>query len=140
MICLSYFTGLIWFVLCSYQVGNYSDAYLDAYDFENSYQTNYARISSLTYYAFTTLSTVGLGDFHPKNTSERVACSFIMLFGVMITSLLMDSFSSMIQELRHFNKNYEESDRFTLFLGTLKKLNGDTPLPKLLVEEMEMFF
>jgi len=36
----------------------------------------------------------------------------------------------MIRELRNFNKSYDESDRFNLFLGTIKKLNGDMPLPK----------
>ena len=48
---------------------------------------------ALTYFAFTTVSTVGLGDFHPKNSFERVVCSLIMLFGAMITSFLVESFS-----------------------------------------------
>lgn len=46
--------------------------------------------TAMTYYAFTTLSTVGLGDFHPKSNKERILCSFIMLFGAIATSLLVD--------------------------------------------------
>ena len=65
---------------------------------------------SLTYFAFTTLSTVGLGDFHPKSNIERVLCSFIMLFGVMITSIIMDDLSKMIRELRDLNRNHDESE------------------------------
>jgi len=94
----------------------------------------------MTYFAFTTLSTVGLGDFHPKQNSERILCSFIMLFGVMFTSLLMDSFSKMLTELKTFNKDFDDSERFYLFLGTFTKLNGDKPLPKDLVSSMEAYF
>jgi len=62
-----------------------------------------------------------------------------MLFGVMLTSLLMENFSKMIVELRHFNKTYDESDRFYLFLGTMKKLNENETLPKTLTQEMEKY-
>jgi len=62
-----------------------------------------------------------------------------MLFGVMLTSLLMENFSKMIVELRNLNKPHDESDRFHLFLGTMKKLNGDQSLPKKLTQEMEQY-
>ncbi len=82
----------------------------------------------MSYFMFTTLSTVGLGDYHPKQNPERIFCAMIMLFGVMITSFVMDNFSKMIQELNSFNKSYDESDRFNLFIGTMKYLNEETPL------------
>ena len=137
MICLSYFTGLAWYVFCTYFPSPTGHDFLTVYSFSDMHTTNYSRISSLTYFAFTTLSTVGLGDFHPKQNSERIFCSFIMLFGVMLTSLLMENFSQMIQELKNFNKNYDESDRFNLFLGTMRKLNDDEPLPKNLISSIE---
>ena len=86
------------------------------------------------------MSTVGLGDFHPKQSSERILCALIMFVGVMITSLLMENFSAMIQEIKGFNSNYDESDRFNLFLGTMKTLNGETKLPKELEQSFESFF
>ena len=140
-VCLSYFTGLFWYVFCYFTNKLVEeDTFLNANTFFVSFTTNFKRISVLTYYAFTTLSTVGLGDFHPKNNAERILCAFIMLFGVMITSFLMENFSQMIQELKNFNKNYDESDRFNLFLGTMKKLNDDQPLPKQIVLDMEKYF
>ena len=45
---------------------------------------------TLTYFMFTTLSTVGLGDYHPINDRERALGSLILLFGVLITSVVMD--------------------------------------------------
>ena len=43
----------------------------------------------LTYYAFTSLSTVGFGDYHPMNSIERGVCIPILVFGVMIFSYMM---------------------------------------------------
>ena len=57
----------------------------------------------LTYFAFTSLSTVGLGDYHPRSNSERMAGAFLLLFGVAITSFIMDHFNSMIMQFNKFN-------------------------------------
>lgn len=46
----------------------------------------------MTYYAFTTLSTVGFGDFHPRSNAERTVCAFILLIGVAIFSYVMGNF------------------------------------------------
>ena len=94
----------------------------------------------LTYYAFTTLSTVGLGDYHPVTDNERISCAFIMLYGVMVTSIVMESFSLMLKELRNFNKSYEESAKLNLFLGTLKKFNEYIPLQKNYQQTLEDYF
>ena len=50
----------------------------------------------VVYFSFTSLSTVGFGDFHPRGNSERIVGAFIMLFGVAITSFCMENFSQMI--------------------------------------------
>ena len=81
----------------------------------------------MTYFAFTTLTTVGLGDFHPKRNIERILCSFTMLFGVMVTSMVMDNFSKMVQQLRTFNKSFDDSERLSLFMGTIRKMNDGVP-------------
>ena len=46
----------------------------------------------LTYYAFTSLSTVGFGDYAPVSNVERIFCSIILLFGVAIFSYIMGNF------------------------------------------------
>ena len=48
------------------------------------------------YYSFTTLSTIGLGDFHPKHDFERIFCAIIMVGGVMVFSYIMGNFVEMI--------------------------------------------
>jgi len=52
-----------------------------------------------TYFAFTTLSTVGFGDFHPRGNSERLVGAFILLFGAMLTSFFMENFSKVIDRI-----------------------------------------
>ena len=51
------------------------------------------------YFAFTSLSTVGFGDYHPYSNEERLFCAFILLSGVLIFSFLMDYFLNVIQGL-----------------------------------------
>lgn len=42
-----------------------------------------------TYYAFTSLSTVGFGDLHPRYDEERIICAFLLLSGVAVFSLIL---------------------------------------------------
>ena len=46
----------------------------------------------MTYYAVTTLSTVGFGDFHPKNHNERIVVIFALLLGTATFSYIMSIF------------------------------------------------
>mgnify|MGYP006094467339 CR=1 FL=1 len=55
---------------------------------------------ALTYFAFTTLSTVGFGDYHPRNSRERLLGAALMLFGVMINSIVVESLEKMIKAVR----------------------------------------
>jgi hypothetical protein len=45
------------------------------------------------YFSFTTLSTVGFGDYNPRSDIERAFMSMGLLFGVIIFSVIMDKYS-----------------------------------------------
>mgnify|MGYP002630526071 CR=1 FL=1 len=60
-----------------------------------------------TYFAFTTLSSVGLGDFVPISDNERIATVFILLFGVTVYSFIGENFNRMILHLKEFDKDFE---------------------------------
>lgn len=108
--CTSYFTGLLWFIFCDMraiqndEVADYAEQeeglqnfnnYFELYDKDNS-----QKLITLAYFAFTSLSTVGFGDYHPRGNSERVVGAFFMLFGVAITSFCMESISQMIVKFK----------------------------------------
>lgn len=46
----------------------------------------------MTYYSFTSLATVGFGDFHAESDEERLITIFVILFGGMIFSYFMGVF------------------------------------------------
>ena len=46
----------------------------------------------MIYYAFTSLSTVGFGDYNPRSDSERLFIAMVLLFGVLTFSYVMGNF------------------------------------------------
>jgi hypothetical protein len=50
------------------------------------------------YFAFTSLTTVGFGDYHPRGDVERLFGAFMLLGGVAIFSLVMGNFIDILQE------------------------------------------
>ena len=94
---VSYFLGIFWYIYCEAEIDFFGEGhegetehfqiYFDMRDSEPS------RISLITtYFAFTSLSTVGFGDFHPRSNNERLICALILLFGVAIFSMIMGDF------------------------------------------------
>jgi hypothetical protein len=61
-----------------------------------------------SYYALTTLSTVGYGDFFPVTTYERVFSIIIMLGGVAFFSYIMGNF---IEIITNYEKKMGVSDK-----------------------------
>lgn len=52
------------------------------------------------YFALTTLSTIGFGDFHPVSPLERSTAAFILLFGVAIFSFIMGQFIEILMNYK----------------------------------------
>ena len=53
-------------------------------------------ILRLFYFAFTTLTTIGFGDFHPKGDIERLYTSMMLLFGVMLMTYVMGNLIALL--------------------------------------------
>lgn len=97
---MSYHFGMLWIILCEgvedfindtdyiYDHDSHPDNFIVAY---HLYDDNAERTAlDVTYFAFTSLSTVGFGDFNPKNNYERILCAFMLLFGVAVFSYIMN--------------------------------------------------
>lgn len=70
----------------------------------------------VVYFAFTTLSTIGFGDYHAISTHERIICSLILLFGVAMFSFIMGNFIEILMSFKHVTAENEESENLTKFL------------------------
>lgn len=93
--------------------------------FDNEYHHN--QIVSI-YFAFTSLSTVGFGDYAPRGNIERFIGSFILVLGVAIFSYIMGNFISILDEFSAFHEPLEEGDLLSQFFGTLQSYNGMKPI------------
>ena len=51
------------------------------------------------YFALTTLSTVGFGDFYPVSDLERVLGGLIILFGVALFGIIINEFLEMVAKI-----------------------------------------
>jgi len=83
----------------------------------------YEKAIAMTYYAFTSLSTVGFGDMRPFNDAERALVAFILLFGVAIFSYVMGNFISILDTFKSINAEMEDGDNLSRFFGLMKQFN-----------------
>ena len=114
----SYFIGMFWLTMCNTiqdinddapEIDIEEDIFAIGGSLINSEKsTNFLAYHSITeyskgeqalvsmYFAFTSLSTVGFGDYTPRSDPERVLGSVLLLFGVAIFSVIMGRFIEMV--------------------------------------------
>ena len=88
----------------------------------NAYD-NYRSALAATYWAFTTLTTIGLGDYHPRSDYERLLCAVIFLVGVSIQSIIMGNFMDILIQINLMTEDLDDGDNLTRFFGCLKSYN-----------------
>jgi hypothetical protein len=95
---------------------------------------------SMMYWAFTTLSTVGLGDYYPVSYSERFLAAFGFLIGVAIFAYVMGNFLDVMIVMKDINEDLEDGNGLANFIGMLKNFNGGDPISIKLKENLENYF
>ena len=68
-----------------------------------------------TYFSFTSLSTVGFGDYHPRSNPERLITAMILLFGVAVFSYILGIFCEILADLQKLNEELDEGDELSKF-------------------------
>jgi hypothetical protein len=84
----------------------YEYYFVEDKNFEDHYglissEEAYEQMVKYSYYALTTLSTVGFGDFGPKAVYEKQLMTGVLLFGVTIFALVMNNLMTVL-------KNYKQ--------------------------------
>lgn len=92
----SYFLGLFWYIVCDLKqiIVNEDDNFIDT-NFRETDGVFHRTVASM-YYSFTSLSTVGFGDFHPINNFERMFCAMILLIGNAIFGYVLGMFREIV--------------------------------------------
>jgi hypothetical protein len=131
---ISYFTGIIWMIFCQnvqrelkkMDVIEPEENFFDYFGIEESSESRQVLIS--LYYSFTSLSTVGFGDFHPRSNVERLFCSVVLVGGVIVFSYIMGDFIAMLENYQILNGEIDDGDNLSMFFGMMKKYNKNVPI------------
>ena len=94
----------------------------------------------MIYYTFTTLSTIGFGDYHPCADEEMILSCCFFLSGVSVVSYLMGIFSEILKKFQKLNLDLDEGDQLELFFSLMKKLNGNVDIQSNLKKKIELHF
>tara|TARA_B110000285_G_C14945962_1_gene524326 strand:- start:345 stop:602 length:258 start_codon:yes stop_codon:yes gene_type:complete len=78
----------------------------------------------MTYYAFTTLSTVGFGDLHPRSNEERLFILVVMFCGVSGFTLIKLLFDQNFTQIKDMYFDFDDSDELDKFFGLIKTFNN----------------
>ena len=90
-------------------------------------QPHFMRGLMSIYFVFTSLSTVGFGDFNPKSNIARIITVVMLLFRVSIFSYIMGNFLEMTQKIKEIKKEFDDGDNLSKFFGVLEKFNNNKP-------------
>lgn len=92
------------------------------------------------YFAFTSLTTVGFGDYHPISTMERAFCGFMLFMGVLIFSYIMNEYTSLLDQHNASHQQYDEGDQLKLFFVVMKHFNENEAIDFCLQTKIEDYF
>jgi hypothetical protein len=150
---ISYVLGMLWIIMCQYiedfvldtdfrsteaDLEKHKDQFIVYFGLNNMTPSQITII--VTYYMFTSLSTVGFGDFHPRSNFERIFCAMVLLFGVAIFSYIMGNFIEILNQFKSYNNDLDQGDDLNKFFGVLTRFNGNERLETGFKKELESFF
>ena len=92
------------------------------------------------YFSFTSLSTVGLGDYNPRSDSERLYIAMGLLVGVAIFSYIMGEFCQMVESFSTYNQIGGLGDELSKFFGVLRRFNHNEDFDLEIKRQIERYF
>lgn len=125
----SFFTATIWTVACdilnekylSYQ-DDPDDSFMQTFEIKD--EPDRKKVLVTMYFIFTSLTTTGFGDFHPRSNSERLLSTVMLLIGVSIVSYAMTVFIDILTTYRSINDHIEDGDKLSKFFGMIARFNN----------------
>ena len=113
----AYFVGVVFYIFCDitndnvdriYNEGTFGEHFIEHFSLNTMHPLS--KILTVTYFTFTSLSTVGFGDLNPRSNYERIFMMIILLFGVAIFSFIMDIFKTTLNKMKKLDCDFDESD------------------------------
>ena len=123
----------------AYDLGHTDQEFFISYNDINSNEEYYNTLL-LIYFAFTSLSTVGLGDLNPRSDFERIFMAFMLLFGVAIFSYIMGVFIEILSQYQAVTAAIDDYENLSKFFGLIKHFHKGRPINDKFKSEIERFF
>ena len=86
----------------------------------------YKRVVLMLYYALTTLSTVGYGDYFPISDVEMIITSLVMLGGVAFFSYIMGNFLEIISNYDAKMGPVDKSEELNIWITSIERFTNKT--------------
>lgn len=103
-------------------------------------KTEFERTIIVMYFAFTTLSTVGFGDYAPRSNAERLVFTWVLLGGVAIFSYIMGVFIEILQSFFDLTDDVQDDENLSRWFGLIKRFNYGRPVSQELKIKIEQYF
>ena len=139
-IIITYFIGCGWFLICTaFELPDATkeNTFTLEFGLRGESISNSHRLIVSCYYALTTLSTVGYGDYYPISNSERIVAVLIMLGGVAFFSYIMGNFIEIISNYEKKMGIEDKSGDLHNWLLQLTRFSNNSSLPKSLTLQIE---
>ena len=102
--------------------------------------THIRNIIICAYFSFTSLSTVGFGDYYPKSDVERFVNAFMLFMGIICFSYINGVLSENMEEFGNLTADLDEGDQLTRFFGLIYHYNEKSPMDLDLKNRIELYF
>lgn len=135
---ITYFCGCLWMIIVDQTKNDSPTTFFKTYKLGN--MTNKDQLITISYYALTTLSTVGYGDYFPLSDIEVVVSLTYILAGAAFFAFIMGSF---IEIISNYQSKMGRVDRITPlrnWMTLMMRFTGDKPLSKTLNKQIETHF
>ena len=128
---IGFFIGQYWFVftVTIYQYSDGNDPYFaDNENWNIADKDDTLKNVIGMYFAFTTISTIGFGDFYPITDTERAVWAPILLSGVAVFSYFMGYLLEMIMKVKDLGQEFNKEEDLERFFAFLRKFNRGMPI------------
>jgi CRP-like cAMP-binding protein len=119
-----YFFACFWYFLSRLVEDKYSTEKNFLKYFEIHEKPKNEQVLVIFYFIFTTLTTVGYGDYLAKNSEEMGLCILMMLVGSAWLALTMSKVISFVKEFEKIGKPKDNLRELTVFIHNLEHIHG----------------
>jgi CRP-like cAMP-binding protein len=132
---VSHLLGCFWFLISPYHITDPTQTWWGGSMLAATKADHYL---ASVYWSFSTMTTVGYGDFVPQSTGERLYAVVAMIIGATIFGYVIGNVASM--SMTADIAGMRKQERITNVLGYMKEKNVSTELKRKVESYLEFYF